>query len=123
MKELTKRERQIMEVFWHAGEPLSISDAHNLASDISKNTIAAVIKKLFQNDLLKIDSVGYSGTVLTRKYLPTISEETFVAREMSQESLSNLVANFIDSSPDLASLGELEDMINKRKSQLEEGGD
>ncbi|WP_265455451.1 BlaI/MecI/CopY family transcriptional regulator [Enterococcus sp. HY326] len=118
MDRLTKRERQILEVFWRTNQPLSIADVIEQDPDLNKNTVAAVVKKLFVNNLLEIGGIGYNKTALTRQYLPTISEEQFIAQEMSQDSLSKLVTNFIDTTKDMESLNELEKQILERKKLI-----
>ena len=80
---LTKRERQIMNIFWNAEKPLSANDIAVQQQDLSKNTIQAVVRKLKNHDLLKVADIGYSGTVLTRLYSPNVSQEDFLAAELS----------------------------------------
>ncbi len=43
---LTKRERQIMNIFWNSDKPLSANDIAVQQQDLSKNTIQAVVRKL-----------------------------------------------------------------------------
>lgn len=123
MSLLTKRERQIMEIFWKADEALSVSEVIDHDKELSKNTVAAVVKKLFSKDLLTISGIGYTKTALTRQYIPTVSEEQFFSQELSDKALSKLVANFIDSTNNLESLDALEKQIADRKNSLNKGSD
>ena len=93
---LTKRERQIMNIFWNSDKPLSANDIAVQQQDLSKNTIQAVVRKLKNHDLLKVADIGYSGTVLTRLYSPNVTQEDFLAAELSDQSLLNLITNFIE---------------------------
>ncbi|BDR55902.1 BlaI/MecI/CopY family transcriptional regulator [Xylocopilactobacillus apis] len=112
----TKRELDIMHVLWDAKGPLSAKEVFEKNSSISLNTIQAVLRKLLRNKLIKTAEIGYSGTVLTRKYAPVLSEEDYLASQFSKKSISNLIATLIknSSSEDLA---EIEKLIADKKSK------
>lgn len=115
---LTKRERQIMNIFWNAEKPLSANDIALQQQELSKNTIQAVVRKLKNHDLLKVADIGYSGTVLTRLYAPNVSQEEFLAAELSDQSLLKLVTNFVESTKDSEALNNLADLIQARQQKL-----
>ena len=115
---LTKRERQIMNIFWNSDKPLSANDIAVQQQDLSKNTIQAVVRKLKNHDLLKVADIGYSGTVLTRLYSPNVTQEDFLAAELSEQSLLNLITNFIETNKDIDTLNNLEKMITERQGEL-----
>lgn len=115
---LTKRERQIMNIFWNSDKPLSANDIAVQQQDLSKNTIQAVVRKLKNHDLLKVADIGYSGTVLTRLYSPNVTQEDFLAAELSDQSLLNLITNFIEINKDIDTLNNLEKMITERQGEL-----
>ena len=115
---LTKRERQIMNIFWNSDKPLSANDIAVQQQDLSKNTIQAVVRKLKNHDLLKVADIGYSGTVLTRLYSPNVTQEDFLAAELSDQSLLNLITNFIETNKDIDTLNNLEKMITARQGEL-----
>ena len=115
---LTKRERQIMNIFWNSDKPLSANDIAVQQQDLSKNTIQAVVRKLKNHDLLKVADIGYSGTVLTRLYSPNVTQEDFLAAELSDQSLLNLITNFIETNKDIDTLYNLEKMITERQGEL-----
>ena len=114
----TKRERQIMNIFWNSDKPLSANDIAVQQQDLSKNTIQAVVRKLKNHDLLKVADIGYSGTVLTRLYSPNVTQEDFLAAELSDQSLLNLITNFIETNKDIDTLNNLEKMIIERQGEL-----
>ncbi len=115
---LTKRERQIMNIFCNSDKPLSANDIAVQQQDLSKNTIQAVVRKLKNHDLLKVADIGYSGTVLTRLYSPNVTQEDFLAAELSDQSLLNLITNFIETNKDIDTLNNLEKMIIERQGEL-----
>ena len=114
---LTKRERQIMNIFWNSDKPLSANDIAVQQQDLSKNTIQAVVRKLKNHDLLKVADIGYSGTVLTRLYSPNVTQEDFLAAELSDQSLLNLITNFIETNKDIDTLNNLEKMMTERQGE------
>lgn len=123
MSMLTKREKQILEIFWKAEKPLSVSEVIDQDKSLSKNTAAAVVKKLYNEELLTIAGIGYTKTALTRQYMPTVSEEQFLSQELSEKTLSKLVANFIDNTNDINSLDALEQKILDRRNKVKKGSD
>lgn len=119
-KTLTKREQDVIDVFWDADEALSASGVVALNSQLSKNTVQAVIKKLLKYQLLKIEDVGYSGTVLTRLYSPTISREEWLASNLSDQSLKLIASQFIEKSDNTEVLDQMSRLIESRKQKLDE---
>lgn len=117
---LTKREQEIMGIFWASSEALSANDIYKERSDISKNTIQAVLRKLKNIDMIKVADIGYSGTVLTRLYRPIVTQDEFVSQTLSQKSLKNLVVGFVDTS-DAEDLDYLEKLIQEKRDKLNKG--
>lgn len=74
---LTGREEDIMNIFWHSEKGLIASAVVEKKEGLTINTVQATLKKLFKRNLLKIDEIVYSGTVLSRSYVPVISKQEF----------------------------------------------
>ena len=51
MTHLTKRESDVMEVFWNNDRPLAVGDIQQVISEITSNSIQPVLKKLQKRDL------------------------------------------------------------------------
>lgn len=51
---LTKRETDIMEIFWRSEKPLSSNDIHSLAPEISINTIQPNLRKLNERGYIEV---------------------------------------------------------------------
>ncbi|BDR59091.1 BlaI/MecI/CopY family transcriptional regulator [Xylocopilactobacillus apicola] len=113
----TKRELDIMHVLWDEKAPLSAKEVYDKNSTISLNTIQAVLRKLLRNKLIKTAEIGYSGTVLTRKYSPLLTEEDYLSSQFSKKSITNLISLLIkeSSSEDLDSI---EDLITKKREEF-----
>lgn len=116
--QLTKKELQLMTVLWNSSVALSANDISNINPDLNKNTIQVVLKKLLDKDLIKVDNIGYSGTVLTRLYVAVVSQEKYVSQTLTNQTMKKLVANFIDSSDTMDDLSEIEKRIAQKKKEL-----
>lgn len=74
---LTGREKDILTILWNAGKAMIASEIVKEHEGLTINTVQAVLKKLLKRKLIKVDQVVYSGTVLSRSYIPTLTEEEF----------------------------------------------
>ena len=102
---LTNREYEILSIINNAEKNIIASDIvkENKNNNLTINTVQAVLKKLLKAELIEIDEIVYSGTVLTRAY--KVSKKTpkliakmlvkdfkeyehFVSKEMLIEELS-----------------------------------
>ena len=124
---LTKREKEILSILWNSPDGLIASDIAKQQSELSINTVQAVLKKLFKKNLIEIAEIVYSGTVLSRKYRPTLNECDFETASITHDihnlsrlgiSPANFFLGFLDkveiSDEDADNLLEL---INARKSK------
>ena len=59
---LTKREADIMEIFWRSEKPLSSNDIHSLAPEISINTIQPNLRKLNEKGYIEVKVVPVRRT-------------------------------------------------------------
>ncbi|MFR2886389.1 MAG: BlaI/MecI/CopY family transcriptional regulator [Merdibacter sp.] len=71
---LTKREADIMEIFWRSEKPLSSNDIHSLAPEISINTIQPNLRKLNEKGYIEVAGVGFTRNSITREYQPLITQ-------------------------------------------------
>ncbi len=74
---LTGRERDILNILWNSDKGLIASEIVKSREDLTINTVQAILKKLLKRNLIKIDQIVYSGTVLSRSYVPTLTEPEF----------------------------------------------
>lgn len=125
--ELSKRELDVMNVFWSQEGSVIASDIPKVNQSLSINTVQAVIKKLIAKNYLKIDEIVYSGTVLTRSYLPIVSAEEYAERQIKTDAsfLSKyankiqVISALLDSEENEAQLiADLEALLNERKKNL-----
>ncbi len=125
--ELSKRELDVMNVFWAQEGPVIASDIPKVNDSLSINTVQAVIKKLIQKKYLKIDEIVYSGTVLTRSYLPIVTADEYAKRQIQTDAsfLSKytnkigVVEALLDAEEDQTQLlNDLEELVKQRKKNL-----
>ena len=77
MTKLTNREYDILKILWTSEDALTASGISEQGDGISINTVQATLKKLLKRDLIHVDQIVYSGTVLSRAYRPSVSQEDF----------------------------------------------
>ena len=124
-QKITNRELEILQLLWHTDRPLIASEIAALKPDLTINTVQAVLRNLLKYKYIEVAEIVYSGTVLSRSYVPVVSREEYLdfsCQKLSQLSSSSLVmASFIGNTENTDVLNELEAMIQKRKKELEEG--
>lgn len=118
---LTNREYDIMKILWTSENALTASNIVEHAEELSINTVQATLKKLLKRDLIQIDKIVYSGTVLTRAYRPSISQEEFETKRYVSNMRKLHNGNFSCSHFVAAFLGQEEDQQKARNEidQLE----
>ncbi|TCL57613.1 penicillinase repressor [Kineothrix alysoides] len=127
---LTKREKEIMNILWDSDKPLMAAEIACKGKNLTINTVRAVLTKLSSMDLILVTGVEYSGTVLSRCYQPSQSKkiynmQKFVDSFLSEGlSTSNLVATLLEKEHDttryMQELDELERLVNEKKEKLKD---
>lgn len=125
---LTNREQEVMEIIWKSStkSPLLASDIVKVSS-LSINTVNAALKKLLEKKLIEVADIGYSGTVLSRRYRSAVDQVDFATdqyvtqiKKMGKKvPTSKLVATFLSDVEDKHTLSEIESMLSKYKTELE----
>ncbi|MBQ7775243.1 MAG: BlaI/MecI/CopY family transcriptional regulator [Lachnospiraceae bacterium] len=123
---LTKRERDILDILWASEDGMIASDFPKIMEGLTINTVQAVLKKLLKRELIVVKEIVYSGTVLSRKYAPAISEQDFTVASITK-SIQDLkrfnitpAAFFAEILPEMEMSAEdldmLQEFLEKRKS-------
>ena len=124
--ELTKSELEVMNVLWQASRPLSRSEILTLSTSRTwkDSSIHILLNGLLNKNAIKEAGYVRSGKTFGRLYAANISCEEYYAKNVfadsSKEVLPMLFSALIQSdgiSPEL--INELEDMLEKRKRELE----
>ena len=122
-KKLSKRQIDILNIFFTTNKPLMASEIAILCTEIPLITINQTLKKMLENGLVEVESFAKSGKVYSRKYIPTMSKEEFESFERPKKknpllnfSASKLIATYVEHKKGddvLADLDELEKAINE----------
>lgn len=122
-KTLSPRQLEVMEILWDAKKSMTASEIVN-ASELQINTVQASLRSLISKKYVEVGQIVYSGTVLSRSYIPVVTREEYLkfsCEKLSALSSSSLVmASLIDNTSNKEVLEELEAMIQKKKKELEE---
>ena len=120
MKKLTKKQVEIMKIFWASEHPLAASDILKL--DESINTIRASIQSLLKADYIEVAGIEHRGNVLARTYTSKIKIEEYIISNFAginnKISKKSLVAQFIKNEEDEEVINELEQELKHRKEIL-----
>lgn len=82
---LTRRDLDILSVLWDSEKPLTASEIVAANPALNKNTVQPVLRKLLKNELVQVADIVYSGTVLSRSYIPSISRQQLSLYRLSSE--------------------------------------
>lgn len=127
---LTRRDMDILNILWGSDSSLTASQIAQSDEGLTINTVQAVIRKLLKAELIKVDDIVYSGTVLCRSYAPAISADEFALSQFGNEyqkmqgriSKSTLMASLLGNEKDPGmirkDIEELESMLEDYKKKL-----
>lgn len=133
---LTNRELEIMSILWNCETPLMASEIVKLGNELTINTVQAVLKKLLARNYIQIADIGYSGTVLSRSYKPTLTADEYEMNKMldsyhrmadKSNGMSRFVATLLEEEKNtsqlLSEIEELETILKSKKEDLSKQGD
>lgn len=124
-KALSPRQLQVMEALWNSENGMTASEIVKSHEELQINTVQASLRSLVRKKYIKVGEIVYSGTVLSRSYVPLIQREEYL--DMSCKALSELssssllMASLINEENDQKKLDELEEMIKQRRKSLNKG--
>ncbi len=118
-KKFTGRDIDIMQILWDAPDSMTALEIVNQHPDLTMNTVQAVLRKLLKHELVKINRIVYSGTVLSRSFAPAVSSEEFVILQMKENvkeieiinKAALIAALFKEESDTQKAITEMEEMV------------
>ncbi|MDR0922527.1 MAG: BlaI/MecI/CopY family transcriptional regulator [Lactobacillales bacterium] len=117
---ISDRELEVLEILWRSDKALTAKQISEEEPHLVISTIQSTLKKLMKKELIKVDDIIYSGTVLTRAYTTCTSRESFVLSQYQNLKFSKLLSLFLgqQSKENLGSeLDKIEEILkNKRKN-------
>ena len=123
MKKLTKKQLEVMKVLWNSPAPMISSEIEKSNPSFNTNTVQTCLRELLKKGYIEVADIVYSGTVLSRSYLPTFTKSDFLL-EACNDIIGNdrasfsLCASLIDSQTNAEDLTELEKLIQRKKDEL-----
>ncbi len=122
---LTKSEREVMDVFWTVGKPMSQLEMLNHTEEKSwkDRSVYILLNGLLSKGALKEDGFVRSGKTFARRFIPTLTYEEYCVSEIAsfkrRPDPSALLSAFLRQSElteqDLESLEQL--IVQKRREQ------
>lgn len=123
-KKLSKQQLEVMKILWDSDGPLKASDIVNKHAALNINTVQASLRVLIKAEAIEVADIIYSGTVLSRCYRPLISKDQYFNETykdiIGDAARSSLIASLIKSETSVEELDKLKDIIDKRKTEIEE---
>ncbi len=80
---LTQREQDVFNNLWKSEQGLTAKEIVDI-SDMSINTVQAMLKKLKKQGLIEVSNIVYSRTVLCRVWRPTEASGGMIAEQLLQ---------------------------------------
>lgn len=108
---ITNREMDILNILWSKGEPMIASAITAADETLTINTVQATLRKLQEKKLIEIEDIVYSGTVLCRRYQPTMTVTEFSADMFSKY--------FKKLNKDISTIGMVSTLLEKEKHDEE----
>lgn len=115
----TKKEQEVLDVFWKMEKPLSVKDITETNPSLNKSTVAILVRKLHEKGYLKVDSIQKVAKTYAQYYIPTLSKEEFITKDFTRTTFKNLVTNFIKKEKNPNELEELSELIKNQIKSLE----
>lgn len=126
---ITKREQDVLEILWKSDSPLIASDFLKIDSSLSISSVQLALRNLVSKNLIIVDDIVYSGTVLSRSYAPNITKDDFLMLSIAEDlktfsnkvSTKNLVAMLLEEEENESQIiKDLEDLLAERKKKLKD---
>lgn len=123
MRKLTKKQLEVMKVLWDKNKPMISSEIEKSDPSFNTNTVQTCLRELLKKGYIKVADIVYSGTVLTRSYLPTFTKTEYLMDACNDiigndNSSFSLCVSLIKEQTNADDLSELEKIIEKRKIEL-----
>lgn len=116
---VTKKEFEVLQILWKSETGLTAKQICDKSPDLVLSTVQSVMKKLVKKNFLKVDEIVYSGTVLTRSYVTTLSEESFILKQYDGLDMSELLTQFLGDSKDTSKdIDAIERILEEKRSDL-----
>ena len=126
MKKITDSEREVLDLLWDVGEPLTSSEMVKMCVDRTwkPSYIHIMIKSLLDKEMIKMAGFKKTTKNYARTFEPAMTREQWSLLQVKQkksdsgELLKELLASILQEDVDESILDELSEAITKRKTEL-----
>lgn len=127
MKKLTDSEREVLDLLWDVGEPLTSSEIVKMCVDRTwkPSYIHIMIKSLLDKEMIKMAGFKKMTKNYARIFEPTMTREQWSLLQVKQEKsdsgelLKEMLVSILQEETDENVLDELSEAITKRKTELQ----
>ena len=116
-KRLTNKQMDVMNILWENDKPMAASEILKANEKLNINTIHACIRKLLEEAY-----IDYSGNVMSRYFMPTVSKGKYFSESYKDiiGSKKLILTSLIETETNIEELEQLENLIRKKKEELKE---
>lgn len=126
-KQFSDRQLEIMKILWESDKPLIASDFVKRNKDLNINTVQACLRVLTNIKAIKVADIVYSGTVLSRSYIPLISQEEYInniyhdlfGKDIGRQEMLEIIYSMIRRETKPENLDYWEELVARRRRILE----
>ena len=122
-KKLTQSQLSIMKTLWAENKAMSASDFVQLDPSLNLNSVQSSLRSLLKKNYIEGSDIVYSGKVLTRSYVPTISADEYATENINgivNDLLSsNILLHYVETENDIETIKQLQQKLEERKKFLE----
>ena len=121
-KRLTNKQMDVMNILWENDKPMAASEILKANEKLNINTIHACIRKLLEEEYVKVAYIDYSGNVMSRYFKPTVSKGKYFSESYKDiiGSKKLILTSLIETETNIEELEQLENLIRKKKEELKE---
>ena len=122
LKKLTNTELDVLRVLWDSEDPLLASEIYKIDPSLNSNTVQAALRNLTKKGYIKVADIVYSGTVLSRRYTPIVTQPEYVKMffPATPEEKVTFMEGFIKDIDDISELEAIQKLIDQKKAELED---
>ena len=119
-KRLTNKQMDVMNILWENDKPMAASEILKANEKLNINTIHACIRKLLEEEYVKVAYIDYSGNVMSRYFMPTVSKGKYFSESYKDiiGSKKLILTSLIETETNIEELEQLENLIRKKKEEL-----
>ena len=123
---MTESEREVMDLLWNVGEPLTSSEMVKLCADRTwkPSYIHIMINSLLKKEIIRIVDFKKTTKNYARTFEPTMTRDQWSMFQVKQDNITSdllkeMLETIISEEEDEEVLKELSDVIDKRKKELQ----